>query len=396
MTLSSFETEPLLHDIRIQPARVEREKLPEGGPIWPEDAPYDFLRNLRGNKPSDSLPTAGPETAERIDAPAVWCGYAVRHFGHFIAEQAPRILAARRMRPDDLYLFLAPPRVSAETLPSWFWDVLTWYGMPRDQVRVLTGKPVLVRTLRVFPQAEHLVVGPQAEYLDALDQLSAGLLTGVRQDLEHVYVSRAGMGSGKLGGEEYLEARLSAVGVTVIRPETLPLVEQLRYYARARTLIFAEGSAVHGRQLLGRIDQHIVVVSRRKGWAFAGALLRQRGTQLTHLDTLHGSIHFSFDVNGQPKRWEAFAFVEGAALLRKMKTLGLSLRQGWNMAEFKEVQAADMRDWATGVSRSSSPEDLEQRIRLLQGAFLAIGQEAQSVPLIQIARDVAADQAGNT
>lgn len=392
MSSPHFETEVLLHDIRIEPAGVEREKLPEGGPIWPEDSPHPFLYNLRGHKPTGVRPGASAEQAEVVDQPSVWCGYAVRHFGHFIAEQAPRILASRRMRPDDLYLFLAPPRLTAETLPSWFWDILAWFGLPREQVRIITDQPVLVRTLRVFPQAEHLVVSPQAGYLDALDQLCALRLPDVPKDLDYVYVSRAGMGSGKLGGEEYLETQLVAANVTVIRPETLSLEEQLRTYARARTLIFAEGSAVHGRQLLGRVDQHVVVISRRKGWSFAGSMLRPRATQMSHLDTLHGSIHFSLDANGQPKRWEAFAFISGQLLLRRLTALGLRLSGKWNMTAFMTAQEADMRKWAISVSRASQPEDLEQRVRLLQGAFLAIGQESQAAPLIKEARDIAAIQ----
>lgn len=392
MPLPNFLTEALLSDIRIEPAGVEREKLPEGGPVWPADVACSFLRNMRGNKPVGSNPKTGSESAEEITSPAVWCGYAVRHFGHFIAEQAPRLLAARRQRPDDLYLFLAPSRFTAETLPTWFWDVLTWYGLPRQQVRIVADKAVLVRTLRVFPQAEHLVVGPSAEYLEALGQLSHERLPDVSQDLEYVYVSRAGMGAGKLGGEEYLEARLIAAGVTVVRPETLSLVEQLTCYSRAKTLIFAEGSAAHGRQLLGRIDQNIAIIARRKGWAFAGALLRPRARELMHADTLHGSIHFSLDTNGQPKRWEAFAFVRGPALLNHFRNLGIKLRAGWDMNAFDAAQNADLQDWATTVSRHSHPDDLEARIRLLQGAFLAIGQEAKAAPLIQIARDIAATQ----
>lgn len=392
MSLPHFETEALLRDIRIEPARVEREKMPEGGPIWPEDTQYSFLRNMRGNKPVGTLPKPGPDVAESIDMPAVWCGYAVNHFGHFIAEQAPRIIAAIRKRPNDLYLFLAPPRLTEKTLPSWFWDILSWYGVPRAQVRILTDKPVLVRTLRVFPQAEHLVVGPGAEYLDALDQICARHMPDVARDLEHVYVSRAGMGTGKLGGEGYLEQQLLAAGVKVVRPEALSLRDQLSIYARARTLIFAEGSAAHGRQLLGRIKQHIVVVSRRKGWAFAGALLRPRAEQLTHIDALHGSIHFSFEPNGQPRRWQAFAFVKGHALVRQFEMQGIVFRGNWNNAEFEAAQAADMQEWATIVSRACRPEDLDQRIRLLQGAFLAIGQENKATPLIQIARDVAESQ----
>lgn len=390
MTLPPFETEALLSDIRIEPAGVEREKLPAGGPIWPPEGAPPFLRTLRGGQPVGAPVQPGTEVAERIETPAVWCGYAVRHFGHFLAEQAPRLLAARRRCPDSLYVFLAPPHQTAETLPGWFWDILGWYGLPRAQVRIVTGRPVELATLRVFPQAEHLVVGPQPGYLDALDALSARRLPDVTRDLDHVYVSRAGMGPGKLGGEDYLEQRLIAAGVTVIRPETLPLSEQLRFYARARMLIFAEGSAVHGRQLLGRIDQHIAVVSRRKGWSFAAALLRPRAAQVTHLDTLHGSLHFSLDARGQPKRWEAFAFVKGQALLDRFRGMGIDLRQGWDMPAFDAAQEEDMKAWASRVSRHSRPEDLEARLRLLQGAFLAIGQEARAAPLMQMAREIGA------
>ena len=380
-------------NVVIEPARGEKDKLPLGGPVWPAHAKQTFIRTLRNDKVADFLAERSEAPPEVIDRPAVWCGYAVNHFGHFIAEHATRLLASRTERPDDIYVFLAPPRMTRAGMPDWFWDVLDWFGMTRAQVKVVTTKPVELRDLHVFPQAEQLGLGPTMRYIKALTKYCETRLPQRAARLGPVYVSRAGMGSGKLGGEDYLETALRAVGVTVIRPETMPLAQQLATYAAADRLIFAEGSALHGRQLLGRLEQDVHVLTRRKGWYFGRPFLTPRTRALSHIDALHGSIHFSIDpTNGQPKRWQAFAYVDGESLLSQLEGLGLPLRDVWDMQAFEQAQSADLDFWARTISKASRPEDLESRIRLLQGAFLAIGQEAQSRPLIDIARQIAAKQ----
>ena len=120
---------------------------------------------------------------------------------------------------------------------------------PGDRVRILAG-PVIADDLLVAPQAEQINgPGPSDEYLDALDELTVRRLG---QPARHgiVYVSRAGM-QARFAGEGYLEGALARAGVRILRPERMSLRVQLRAYLSAEQLIFAEGSAIHGRNSWG-------------------------------------------------------------------------------------------------------------------------------------------------
>ena len=92
-------------------------------------------------------------------------------------------------------------------------------------------------------------------------------------------VSRAGIaqrGGGGHAGESYLIGLLRSKGVTVLDPGQADLSVQMAAYAGAVRLIFAEGSALHGRQLLGRVAQDIDVLRRRPGKVMAQAQLQPR------------------------------------------------------------------------------------------------------------------------
>ncbi|MDZ7904572.1 MAG: glycosyltransferase 61 family protein [Cypionkella sp.] len=131
-----------------------------------------------------------------------------------------------------------------------------------------------METLFAGPQAEMLPqVAPSSGYLDLLDRLGAHV-----QPLAHdlVYVSRAllpAAGGGGTAGEIYLETLLRFAGVQVLDPASASIADQMNTYAGARHLVFAEGSALHGRQLLGHLPQRITVLRRRKGRNMARAML---------------------------------------------------------------------------------------------------------------------------
>ena len=61
-------------------------------------------------------------------------------------------------------------------------------------------------------------------------------------------------------GEAYLEQVLERIGIGVIRPEKFSIAEQMATYRAAQTLMFAEGSALHGAQLLGRALGDVVAI----------------------------------------------------------------------------------------------------------------------------------------
>ncbi|KGJ10668.1 hypothetical protein IT40_10535 [Paracoccus versutus] len=75
---------------------------------------------------------------------------------------------------------------------------------------------------------------------------------------------------------------MSRAGVAILDPGKETLMRQMALYAGARLLIFAEGSAMHGRQLLGRVDQKILVLRRRPQSRMAWAQLEPKCRKLEY------------------------------------------------------------------------------------------------------------------
>jgi hypothetical protein len=145
--------------------------------------------------------------------------------------------------------------------------------------------------LIVLPQAEQLYYEADASHLSQMDEVVQGRFGSVVQ-AGTVYVSRAGLGPapGHFAGEGFLEQAMAAAGVSVLRPESMLIVEQLRAYVSAERLIFAEGSAVYASQLLGRHLGDTMIVGRRPGSRIAETALKPRCRSLEYLDATRGLL----------------------------------------------------------------------------------------------------------
>lgn len=374
--------------VRIEPAAGHLVSIPVGGPVWEgHDAP-EFALHLRDGRPT-ALPFArGEREAEVVLGPTVWGGYAASNFGNFLAEYAPRLLAGATVMPDARFLFLLPSGLSRADLKPWFWEVLAWFGIAQEQVATCGSAPLIIDELHVFPQGEFMGRGgePEPAYLDLLDRhVQSRGITGGRS--ETVYVSRAGLGVGSLGGELYLEQMLSRVGVDTVRPEAMPIAEQLAWYARAQTIVFAEGSSVHGRQLLGRVPGREVVLVRRKGQHFGARALRSRCDELRYLDALDVSVHFSFDTRtGDPTPFNAFPLMNGDRLVEGLRSIGVDLAPVWDDRAFRRQLEADLDDWARAICRDASPDMLPEMVRLMEGSLYGSGMHRYVARLAEIAR----------
>lgn len=323
------------------------------GPIWPDFASRSWERHNIDGRPFDEAPEplAGP--VETLDQPALWIGYAAPHFGHLIAEHVTRVLWSRTLRPDDICLMTAAPDPRGQPMvPRYIWEVLAKLGLPRRQVRIV-DRPLRVRELRVLPQAEqHVQPGPDAAYLDLLDRQVAR--SGLKPiPSETLYVARLGLLARRTGahaGERYLVERLRAAGVSILDPAIAPLNEQLARYAGARNLVFAEGSAAHGRQLLGRLDQRITVINRRNGRRMAEALLTPRCTGVTYVEAVRAWCAPIRD-NGEDHEPRAVSFYDVDALMAGFAPLGIDLASGWNAAAYRAACETDVATWVTAVQR---------------------------------------------
>jgi hypothetical protein len=277
------------------------------------------------------------------------------HFGHLIADHLTRILLSLHERPQDIYLFTLPPGGSPETVPGYFWLIIDWYGLPRSQIRFVT-EPLLIRELRVAPQAEQVRgKGPSKTYLKWLSEIALrNNLAPIASD--KLYVSREGIlaeGKGGNAGESHLVSCLTRLGIRVLDPQRASLDQQLALYAGARQLIFSEGSAVHGRQLLGYIDQKIAILNRRPDSQTGKAMLNARCTQLDFFEVTR-RIGIPERQNGRQMPAKGISFYDLPVLHASFDKLGINLAQVWNTADYEAARDTDITAWLGAISGSGS------------------------------------------
>jgi len=168
-----------------------------------------------------------------------------------------------------------------------------------------TDRPARYTLLNVVPQPERAGFEdpppPHEDYLDALTKRAQRNL-GVPNPDGVLFVSRSGVRN-EFVGETYLDEVFARAGATIMHPETMSLVDQLRGYAEHEILIFSEGSAFHGFQQLGRHPGVGVILKRRpdvdfghvvgppgclsltsrtfcRGWAHSASISHHTGTRL--------------------------------------------------------------------------------------------------------------------
>lgn len=333
-------------DIVIGPATRMAAHIVRGGPLWPDFDAETALRHCREGVAVDAAPLIDQTPDRRIDQPAVWGGHIDRHFGHYVAEHFSRLPQALAERPDDLYLFTAEPRVQPDDVPAFFWAIMDWIGLPRAQIVIITS-PVIAQELRAAPRAEQLSQTPPAQdYLTLLEANAARRgVWGAPRDT--VYVTRVGyvaQGNGGHFGESYLADCLVQLGVRLLDPAMASLTDQMRAYAGAEVLIFEEGSALHGRQLLGHVAQDIVVINRRPGRRLAQGVLTPRCRGLSYANVNAGWLVPEMP-GGRRKVEVCAAFYNVAALWHLFEACGVDLKSVWQPDRFAQAEASDLDGW---------------------------------------------------
>lgn len=335
----------LFHQVPLVPVTVVQRSVGQGGPIWPDYDSQITPRHCRAGVPVDRRP-ADPKRTRPLRRPAVWGGFLINQFGHLVAEQLPRLPQSLRDRPDDLYLFTVHPGQDADTLPAYVWQALDWFGLRRNKLRLI-DKAVLVSELRVAVQGEMLGKCEISNaYLDLIEALSdRNALCPERSDI--LFVTRAGMPAiGKAGhlGESYLAQLLQSLGVRVIDPARLSLRDQLAHYAGAGTIVFSEGSALHGRALLGRIDQEIHVL-RRRASHFTGRNQTAPRCRALHYHTTVSAYLPATMPGGRDRPDLSLSLYDLDVLFQAFAGLGLDLAAHWDAEAYRAAQIEEAAAW---------------------------------------------------
>jgi len=342
----------------------------KGGPLWPDWDAQAFPRHCHMGIPADTRPSTTQPSGVPIDEIA-WGGAIVGHFGHQVADFSARLLATGRERSDLPIAFAARAGTawtSVEEAPAFVGAILDWYHIEPHR-RVLISEPTTALSLFVAEQAEQLGgPGPNEGHLDALDELTVRNLQG--QPTSHdgvVYVSRAAMHA-RFAGEAYLESRLEAAGVRVMRPESMPLAEQIRTYQSAPVLVFAEGSALHTLQLSGRIEGSVVVLVRRNGATLGKWSLQPRTRDLRYVEVSDGIV-CGLLPTGAPAEMTGISLLSVEATIMAFGDLGVDIGAGWNTQAFAQSTESDIRAWL--ADEPKRPEGAAERtseiVRRLEG-----------------------------
>jgi hypothetical protein len=290
---------------------------------------------------------------EEIEELSAWCGPIVKHFGHQIGDFGTRYLHTGSKEKGALMVFSTHERLFGDNIPKFFWSLMDWYEIERERVKIIS-RPTLARKLIVAPQAEQLHhIGPSNEYLDLLDAHIKKKSLSL-DAFKKVYVSRAGIKTG-IAGERYIEHVMSAAGFHVFRPEGVPLEKQLKTYLSAELLLFSEGSALHGLQLLGRNVRHVRVLVRRRNRNLADASLLPRCESLEYLDALRGTITFR-NKAGVMQRHKGISVLEEEKLFETMRKLGNDIKRYWNQEEYIAIRDEDI---SLRINRAYGRKDIE-------------------------------------
>ncbi len=362
-------------DIVIMPTRegvVSGEFIRDAGPVWPDPKKARALRFHRTGKIVDHPlpPWTGP--AARIDETLLWGGFITPQFGHVVSETIPRLAMSAWTRP-DLRIALVPPH-AGWPMPGYMTPLLDWLGIAPERL-VFVTEPVRVKRLLAMRQPEHLDgPAPPPRYLAALEE-NARRRGLVPMPSEITYVTRAGQlqtGRGGHAGEAYLLSRLQAAGVNVLNPALAPIPEQMAVYAGAKTLIFVEGSAQIGRQLLGRVDQDIIVLHRRSGSRLVEFTLAARANSLRFEDSI-SRMASPVRPEGYGRDYLALAFHALPALFAVFRPFGIDLGTGWDNAAYRRVQLRDIADWWAVHEKNPRGDDMDLTAEKVIDALIAEG-----------------------
>ena len=325
-----------------------------GGPVWPDWERQTWARHRHFNGQLADVEPEAQEAVGQVSEPTVWIGPLTRHFGHQIADFSSRIVSSVDAWPDAQMLCATHPRFGFDTceqMPEFIWDLMRWFGVNPARLRLL-DRPIRFSQLFVAPQAEQRGgPGPEAAYLDRLDEIAwrNGLRSGGGSGAP-LFVSRVSQ-FGKFAGETYLERALFCAGASVIRPETLPLLNQMHAYWNAGRLIFSEGSAMHGLQLLGRLQKPVDVLVRRPGSKVAMGALQPRTSALTYHEITSVVVH-GLRPNGLPAPEIGISIPDEARIAAAFEAMDLPILKGWSSGEFQAAVERDLSVWLKREQKS--------------------------------------------
>ena len=242
----------------ISYARVEAFKgLFHGGIVLPDDSLISRFRHLRGSRPVDDF-SSDAEFDSFVEGEFNYIGPVYYHFGHFMSEMVHRIVPTKKLFSCDRWLMVGcsveKHLNSTEKFPEFLVQIFDYLNIKMSDITIVSQNSI-VRKINISEPGAVPGLEPNRSYLDLVGAFSQNRLDEIYKNSDSpnkVYVTRSGLaGAGAFLGEKYLESLLEKHGFTIFFPELHEISKQMDVYRRADILIFSEGSACHGVELLG-------------------------------------------------------------------------------------------------------------------------------------------------
>jgi hypothetical protein len=225
-----------------------------------------------------ALEACGPALRTPITQRGRWLygGSLHHHFGHFLTESLGRLWAMEPLRDwaDGIVWTLASPRpgnaarfASLTLERSYIQATLRLLGLGGKKLHVVI-RPTIFEQLAV-PSVLMLNASPDvAAGHPVFRQFVRRMAGPAGQDgpatLPGLYVSRASLAPpARFAAEDALERAFLRAGWQVLRPEERSLADQIALYRAAKSLVFAEGSALHLYAYVARPEQRVGILLRR-------------------------------------------------------------------------------------------------------------------------------------
>jgi len=203
--------------------------------------------------------------ANKLNGDWLYLGVQVPHFGHLLAESMHRTWAWGNLKSkvQGVIVLTHPNAPIIDEWPPHTIALFDFLNIPLKHV-VCINHLTEVEGLYVPEQGACLSGNVQRWYNDKI--LDFPFLQEINKStpIKKLYVSRSNYRhKGRVAGLAALEELLIEDGYTIIKPETLPILEQLTMVHNAEKIIFEEGSAIHLLEMLPRQTGQVFYITRR-------------------------------------------------------------------------------------------------------------------------------------
>jgi Glycosyltransferase 61 len=193
-------------------------------------------------------------TAREDGRDAYYLGRGENHYGHFILETLCRAWAWKEHGRDRVPILQAGPRFARAL----------WALIPGLLERMeIIKAPTRFRNIVVPGAAFVIARAAHVEFKRMCERMTEQALKSCEPVTEQpLYLSRAGLSLSRrtIEGEVRLERLLEREGFLIVRPETLPVTEQIALVNRHRCIVSPLGSACHTR-LFSRIPTDLITIT---------------------------------------------------------------------------------------------------------------------------------------